>query len=101
MPANRVAMWKGLQAMSEEELGLGARLAGLRIGNSPPTRQELLDQLLDRGNRDRFSHPGTGRPGNCNGQLAGPHRQDRPCRRSPSSPGVQGLGSSRKKQPDS
>jgi hypothetical protein len=41
-------MWKGLQAMSEEELGLGARLAGLPTGSSPATRQELLNQLLDR-----------------------------------------------------
>jgi hypothetical protein len=40
-------MWKGLQAMSAEELGLGARLAGWRTGRDPATRQELLGQLLD------------------------------------------------------
>lgn len=40
-------MWKGLQAMSAEELGLGARLAGLSPGHDSATRQELLERLLD------------------------------------------------------
>ncbi len=40
-------MWKGLQAMSVEELGLGARLAGLRPERRTADHQELLRQLLD------------------------------------------------------
>lgn len=38
-------MWNGVQAMSTEELGLAARVAGLRPG--PAERKELVERLLD------------------------------------------------------
>ncbi len=46
-PHEPFLMWKGLHAMSIEELGQAARLAGLRPPSGPAGHQELLGQLLD------------------------------------------------------
>ena len=40
-------MWKGLHAMSIGELGLGARLAGLKVDPATADSKELLQKLLD------------------------------------------------------